>query len=87
MSDMFHGCQGKQDITIEEKMCPNCGHPVEIFSVDTSVECDNCGFTVYNDMLNCVQWCKYARKCVGDDLYEKLMAVAQSQQERKAQQL
>ena len=83
MSGVFHGCQGKKDITIEEKVCPNCGHTVEIFSVDTSVQCENCGFTVYNDMLNCVQWCKYARKCVGDDLYEKLMAVAKSQQERK----
>ena len=35
--------------------------------------CDNCGFVAYNDLSSCIQWCKYARKCVGDEMYEKLM--------------
>ncbi len=80
---IFEGCQGKKAISIEERICPQCGNVVELFSVDTEVKCDRCGFTIYNDMLNCVQWCKYARKCVGDERYEQLMAVAASQKARK----
>ena len=64
---IMEGCQGKpRTPTISEKICPNCGNPIEIFSTDTQVACDKCGFVVYNDTLSCVQWCKYARQCVGD---------------------
>lgn len=80
---IFEGCQGKKDITIEDKICPNCGSELEIFSIDTSVSCEKCGFVVYNDALNCVQWCKYARKCVGDTMYEHLMKVAENQKSRR----
>ncbi len=80
---IMEGCQGKKDITIEEKICPRCGHVIEIFSIDTEMACENCGFVVYNDALSCVQWCQYARKCVGDEMYERMMAIAKSQKERK----
>ena len=70
---IMDGCQGKpRTPTLEEKICPQCGAVIEVFSSDTEVACDNCGFVVYNDSLSCVQWCKYARKCVGDELYEKI---------------
>ena len=72
--------------TLEEKICPECGHVIEIFSIDTEVACENCGFVVYNDSLSCVQWCKYARKCVGDAAYEHLMQIAANQKARKKQQ-
>ena len=39
----------------------------------------HCGFVVYNDTLSCVQWCKYARQCVGDAMYEQMMAIAERQ--------
>ena len=39
---IFEGCQGKKDITIEDKICPNCGAELEIFSIDTSVTCEKC---------------------------------------------
>ncbi len=80
---IMEGCQGKKDIAIMEKICPRCGHEIEIFSVDVSMQCENCGYTIYNDTLNCVQWCAYARQCVGDERYEQLMAIAKSQRERK----
>ena len=54
--------------------CPQCGEEIEIFSNDVSVKCGRCGFTVYNDILSCVQWCKYARECVGEETYRKLTA-------------
>lgn len=80
---IYEGCQSTaKEISLEVKICPNCGNEVEIFSVDTSMDCDKCGFTIYNDMLSCVQWCKYARKCVGDEMYERMMEIAKMQKER-----
>ena len=83
---ILDGCQGKpRTPTIEEKTCPQCGHTIEIFSTDTEVACENCGFVVYNDALSCVQWCKYARQCVGDAMYEQMMQIAARQKEEATQ--
>lgn len=81
---IMEGCQAKpRTPTISEKICPNCGSVIELFSIDTQVACEVCGFVAYNDELSCVQWCKYARKCVGDEMYEKFMAILASQKQRK----
>ena len=81
---IMEGCQARPKTpTIKEKICPQCGNVVELFSIDTQVACDHCGFIAYNDELSCVQWCQYARKCVGDEIYEKLMAIAAMQKEKK----
>ena len=69
-----------------KKICPQCGNPVEVFSTDTEVVCDKCGFVIYNDMLSCVQWCKYARKCVGDQMYEQMMEIAKHNKEKAAKE-
>ena len=37
----------------------------------------------YNDTLSCVQWCQYARKCVGDEMYEVMMKIAARQKATK----
>ena len=88
---IMDGCQGKpRTPTIIEKTCPQCGNEIELFSSDTEVACDNCGFIVYNDTLSCVQWCKYARQCVGDEMYEVMMKIAERQKEeteKKRQEL
>ena len=85
MSKMImEGCQGKPQLQVFEKTCPNCGAEIEIFSVDTEATCEKCGFTIYNDTLNCVQWCKYARQCVGDKMYEQMMKIAERQKTAKA---
>ena len=82
---IIEGCQGKpRTPTIIEKICPNCGHEIEMFSVDTQMPCEHCGFVAYNDTLSCVQWCEYARKCVGDEMYEQMMAIAARQKEEEA---
>lgn len=66
------GCQGHDPTpTLEERICPECGAVVEVFSTDVSVTCDNCGFEVHNDVTDCVQWCKYSRLCIGEELYAK----------------
>ena len=80
---LYSGCQSKsKEISITEKICPQCGNTVELFSTDTEVTCDKCGFVIYNDMLSCVQWCKYAKQCVGEETYEKLMIIARRNQEK-----
>lgn len=80
---IMDSCQGKpRTPTIEEKRCPQCGSVIEIFSTDTQVACEKCGFVAYNDSLSCVQWCKYARKCVGDEMYEHMMEIAAQQKAR-----
>ena len=85
---LYEGCQSKsKEITITEKTCPQCGNPVELFSIDTEVRCEHCGFTIYNDALSCVQWCQYARKCVGDEMYERMRKVAEHQKQKRQEEL
>ena len=82
---MIHeGCQGKpRTPTIIEKICPQCGELIEMFSIDTEMACEKCGFVAYNDTLNCVQWCKYAKECVGEEMYEAMMQIAAQQKEER----
>lgn len=82
---IMHGCQAKPKTpTIIEKTCPQCGHLIELFSIDTEMPCENCGFVAYNDTLSCVQWCKYAKLCVGEDMYNQMMKVANESKQREA---
>lgn len=84
---LMEGCQGKpRTPTIHEKICPQCGNVIEIFSIDTEVPCDRCGFVAYNDSLSCVQWCKYAKQCVGEEMYRHMMEIAALQKEKAAQE-
>jgi hypothetical protein len=77
MGVLFDGCPGAVNLrgtpTIKEKICPECGEIIEIFSVDMQVECE-CGFVAYNNIMSCISWCKHARECVGDEVYERLTA-------------
>jgi ribosomal protein S27AE len=73
---MFNRCPGAANIqtpTLSIKKCPQCGDEVEIFSNDLRVSCDRCGFAIYNDITSCVQWCKFAKECVGEEMYRKLV--------------
>lgn len=85
MSMIFSGCPGADKLrnpTITEKVCPRCGNIIEIFSVDTEVACDRCGFVAYNDALSCAQWCEYAEQCIGPELYQKLVKDRKKKEEQ-----
>ena len=83
---IMHGCQAKPKTpTIIEKSCPNCGHTIELFSIDTQMPCEKCGFVAYNDTLSCVQWCQYAKQCVGEEMYAQMMRIMESQKERRSE--
>jgi hypothetical protein len=75
---MRQSCPGAAGIkgtpTWEEKICPVCGKEIEIFSTDMYRHCE-CGFTAYNDTQSCIEWCRYARSCVGQELYEQMLKV------------
>ena len=88
MGLMMFGCKGHDHTpTLDIKTCPQCGHEIEVFSTDTTVDCPQCGYTVFNDAVSCVQWCRYAKSCVGEAEYERLMEIAAMQQERKEAEL
>ncbi|MEW6620734.1 MAG: hypothetical protein AB1422_15600 [bacterium] len=81
---MFDKCPGLANIstpTLKIKECPDCKEEVEIFSNETMVRC-KCGFIVYNDIQSCLQWCKYAKECVGEKIYNKLKRSKYDEQER-----
>ena len=81
---VFEGCMGKpRTPTIHEKICPVCGNVIELFSIDTQMPCEHCGFVAYNDTLSCVQWCKYAKQCVGEEMYNHMMEIAANQKKAK----
>ena len=78
------GCQGKpRTPTIHEKICPQCGSVIELFSIDTEMACEHCGFVAYNDTLSCVQWCAYAKQCVGQEMYNAMMEIAENQKKER----
>lgn len=73
---MFDNCPGAAQFTrtptLKIKKCPECGEDAEIFSTELKVNCGKCGFTIYNDLGSCIQWCKYAKECVGEEVYNSL---------------
>lgn len=83
---MYDSCPGVSKLktpTLTIKICPNCGSEIELFSTDVSIPCDKCGFVAYNDIQSCISWCKYAKLCVGEELYNKLMAEKEAQKTKK----
>jgi ribosomal protein S27AE len=72
---MLKKCPGTKTIlmpTIKLKPCPKCGEEVEIVSTDMKTDCPKCGFTIYNNMASCIEYCEYARECIGEELYNRI---------------
>ena len=81
-------CPGADTVlrpTIILKECPECGEEIELFSTDESAKCSKCGFTVYNEVESCLKWCKYAKKCVDEGLYEKIMGNANKEKKEETE--
>ena len=54
--------------------CPTCGAEVEIWTHEQSRKCEKCGTEVFKEYVpSCVEWCKYAKECVGEEAYERYM--------------
>lgn len=82
---MKTSCPGAGNIsgtpTLKVKTCPDCGGEIELFSSELQTECRTCGFVAYNSIISCIQWCKAAKECVGEELYYELMERAKNPQE------
>lgn len=73
---MFKSCPGaglyKQPIP-EEIVCPGCSAQLEIWSDEAQVKCSACGRFIMREysQASCLEWCAYARECLGYAAYEK----------------
>ena len=72
---MIFNCPGSQKFKQPQPeclKCPFCGEEVEIWTDEVEVRCQKCGKVVARkDGQSCLDWCKYAKECVGEDIYRK----------------
>lgn len=73
-------CPGSKDIKQprpEELTCHFCGAEIEIWSDESETNCKSCG--KMNSRLigpTCLDWCAFAKECVGEAKYRKIKAGA-----------
>lgn len=82
---LFEGCQGRKGPQVQEKLCPNCGSPVELISTDIYTECEECGCLVFSDEVECIQHCSKAKECMGESQYARLMEARKKWEEQMMQ--
>ncbi|MFA5096354.1 MAG: phosphohydrolase [Candidatus Omnitrophota bacterium] len=72
MSDKCPGNDGR-NVRVEAIKCPACGYSAEIFSDEVRVRCPGCkGLICRVRLPACVDWCKSARRCVGEEKWRQL---------------
>ncbi len=59
-------------LKVEVKKCENCGYSVEIFSDEVRIKCPKCKSYVYREIPSCIDWCKYAKECVGEKVLKEI---------------
>lgn len=72
---MIQKCPGQDDRSVkpEEIKCPDCGFIAEIFSDEVKIRCPKCkGLICRQRLPSCVDWCKAARECIGEEKWKKL---------------
>ncbi len=56
--------------------CPDCGAEVEIWTDETKGVCPKCSRVVTRTLTqSCLDWCAYARDCLGDEMFENYRAM------------
>jgi predicted RNA-binding Zn-ribbon protein involved in translation (DUF1610 family) len=72
---MIFSCPGSQKFKQpqpENIKCPSCGSEVEIWTDEAQALCANCGKRVSRPGgQSCLDWCKYAKECVGEEVYKR----------------
>ena len=68
-------CPGSQNFSQPKPdvvKCPYCGEEAEIWTDEVKTICPSCENTVLRTQgQSCLDWCKYAKQCVGDSAYNK----------------
>ena len=63
--------KGPQADVIE---CPFCAREVEVWSDEAGASCPGCKRMVSRNLAQCcLDWCKYAKECVGEERYKKYL--------------
>ncbi len=74
---MIFGCPGSQKFKqpqAETIKCASCGDEVEIWSDEAETVCPGCKKRVTRRCGQCcLDWCRYAKECVGGDAYNRYM--------------
>lgn len=74
------GCPGSIEIRQpkpEEIRCQSCGEKIEIWSDEPEAVCKACGHLNTRPLgSSCIEWCAFAKECVGADKFEKLIKAA-----------
>lgn len=67
------GSKGMKEPTPENVNCPQCGYEVEIWTHELMRHCPQCNTPVMRPQkVSCIDWCSFAKECVGPQLYSKL---------------
>ncbi len=73
----FDKCPGAKAFTQptpEFIRCPSCRGEVEIWTDEVKGVCPGCKRTILREGgQSCLDWCKYAKECVGDEAYKKYL--------------
>ncbi|MFH1578501.1 MAG: HD domain-containing protein [Candidatus Omnitrophota bacterium] len=74
---MIFNCPGAQKFRQpqpEDIKCPFCCAEIEIWTDEIQVRCPKCKKNVLRQgNASCLDWCRYAKECVGPDTYGKYM--------------
>lgn len=63
-----------REVRPEYILCPECGNEVEIWSDEMVARCRQCGSLVSRERgASCIDWCVYAKECIGLAKYERLI--------------
>lgn len=70
---MLSNCPGSQKFKQpqpETIKCASCGEAVEIWTDEIQAVCPKCKNTIMREQgASCLDWCKYAQECVGEQVY------------------
>jgi NMD protein affecting ribosome stability and mRNA decay len=73
---MTEGCPGadrfKKPVP-EDIACPVCGEELEIWSDEFEAMCPKCRKKASRLGQSCLDWCKAARECAGEEVYKRYM--------------
>ncbi len=76
------GCPGRAEIRSpkpEDIRCQKCGEKIEIWTDEAETACRKCGHINARPMgTSCIEWCAFAKECVGADKLEKLLKAKRS---------
>jgi len=74
---MSYKCPGSQNFSQpkpENIKCPSCSADVEIWTDEIKATCPKCNKDILRQAeQSCLDWCKFAKECVGDALFDKYM--------------